>query len=577
MNELHYQLDLLKAMNQKLAEKEIMYTRIFEFAEGAFLYQSFENNRITALGQWEKFFDFKVRDQKDFSRILDQVDEVYVPELKSVLSLEKQGEKNAVAECQMKAKKVWLQFRALVTYNSDGQPVDKVIYILNVTKTRMQNEELTYMAYYDGLTGLYNRNYFVRLLTEYTKTAKEKNAIVSVMVLDIDEFRKVNDGLGIMVGDELVQQFGFFLREICGDDMIACHLHSDVFCLAIYDPSGTRSVDAIYREIQRRVKEPFHISSGQDITVTVSIGVAEYPEAAESVLELINCAELVVFKCKKQGKNLLQYFDAPILENFLNSIELENKLKRAVFNNDFHMYYQPQYYAGNRRLRGVEALIRWRDDDSQMISPAKFIPVAEKNGSIITIGKWVVEESIRQYAVWRKQFGFPFIMSINISALQYKREDFVDSIVGVLNRYNVRPAEVELEITESVLIDDFKAVYEKLKILRNYGIRISLDDFGTGFSSLSYLKKLPIDTLKIDKSFIDTVMTDSVTRVITESIINMVKSLGFESIAEGVEDEQQYNYLHAIGCDVIQGYLFNKPLSPEEFETVLSESPVAAV
>lgn len=189
----------------------------------------------------------------------------------------------------------------------------------------------------------------------------------------------------------------------------------------------------------------------------------------------------------------------------------------------------------------------------------------------------MVEESIKQYAAWRKQFGFPFIMSINISALQYKREDFVDSIVGILNQYHVKPAEVELEITESVLIDDFGAVYEKLKILRNYGIRISLDDFGTGFSSLSYLKKLPIDTLKIDKSFIDTVMTDSATRVITEAIINMVKSLGFESIAEGVEEEQQYNYLHAIGCDVIQGYLFGKPLSPEELETVLSESPAAKI
>lgn len=275
---------------------------------------------------------------------------------------------------------------------------------------------------------------------------------------------------------------------------------------------------------------------------------------------------------------MLQYFDAPILENFLNSIDLENKLKRAVFNNDFHMYYQPQYYAGNRRLRGVEALIRWRDEDATMISPATFIPVAEKNGTIISIGKWVVEESIRQYAAWRKQFGFPFIISINISALQYKRADFADSIVGTLNRYNVRPSEVELEITESVLIDDFGAVYEKLKLLRNHGIRISLDDFGTGFSSLSYLKKLPIDTLKIDKSFIDTVLTDSVTRVITESIINMVKSLGFESIAEGVEDEQQYNYLHAIGCDVIQGYLFNRPLAPEELESMLaSGEPVAAV
>lgn len=570
MNELHYQLDLLKAMNQKLTEKEKMYARIFEFSEGAFIYYSLEKNQVTALGQWETFFDFKVREPRDFSKILDVVEETQAEALKDVLFLEKKGEQNGVVDCQLKEKKTWLQFRTQVTYDGEGKPLDKVVYILNVTKARIQNEELAYMAYYDELTGLYNRNNFVQLLTEYTRIAKEENAVVSVMVIDIDEFRKVNDGMGIMVGDELVQQVGFFLKEICVENVIACHLHSDVFCLAIYDPVGARSVDAIYKAIQQRAKSPFHISSGQEIIITVSVGVAEYPEASESVLELINCAELVVFKCKKQGKNMLQYFDAPILEDFLNSIELENKLKKAVFNKDFYMCYQPQYYAGNRRLRGVEALIRWRDDDEKLISPATFIPVAEKNGSIITIGKWVVEESIRQYAFWRKQFGFPFIISINISALQYKREDFVDSIVEVLNRYDVRPAEVELEITESVLIDDFQGVYEKLKLLRSYGIRISLDDFGTGFSSLAYLKKLPIDTLKIDKSFIDTVMTDSATRVITESIINMVKSLGFESIAEGVEEEQQYEYLHSIGCDVIQGYLFGKPQSPQEFETLLA-------
>ena len=573
MNELHYQLDLLKAMNQKLAEKERMYARIFEFAEGAYLYYSFENNQAVTLGQWDDFFGFQVRELRDFSRILDVVEEAYTLELRDVLSPEKRGETSGLAECRLKDTKGWLQFRTLVTYDSGGRPVDKVIYIANVTKARMQNEELTYMAYYDSLTGLYNRNYFVRLLTEYTKRAREKNAIISVMVIDIDEFRKVNDGMGIMVGDELVQQFGFFLKELCEENVIACHLHSDVFCMAVYDPAGSRSVDMIYRAIQERAKEPFHISSGQDITITVSVGVAEYPEASDSVLELMNCAELVVFKCKKQGKNMLQYFEPPILEDFLNSIELENKLKKAVCNNDFYMYYQPQYYAGNRRLRGVEALIRWKDEDAHIISPATFIPVAEKNGSIVTIGRWVVEESIRQYALWRNQFGFPFIISINISALQYKREDFVDSIMETLNQYQVRPAEVELEITESVLIDNFQAISEKLRLLRDYGIRISLDDFGTGFSSLSYLKKLPIDTLKIDKSFIDTVMTDSVTRVITESIINMVKTLGFESIAEGVEEEQQYKYLHAIGCDVIQGYLFNKPLSPEELEkTVLSEN-----
>ena len=572
MNELHYQLDLLKAINQKLAEKERMYTKVCESAEGAFLYYSYEKNQITTLGQWKDFFDFNVNETKDFSKILDVVEEPYVLALRDVLYLEKMKEETATLDCQLKGKRIWLQFRTQIYYDQNGIPTDKVIYISNITKTKSQNEELTYMAYYDGLTGLYNRNYFVRLLSEYIRNASENNSVVSVMIIDIDEFRKINDGIGIVVGDELVQQFGIFLKEICEENVIACHLHSDVFCVAIYQPSASKNVETIYKAILKRTKEAFHISSGQEIHITVSVGVAEYPEASKSPLELINCAEIVVFRCKKQGRNMLQYFETPVLTDFLDSIELENKLKKAVFNKDFYMYYQPQYYAGNRRLRGVEALIRWKDDESGMISPSTFIPIAEKNGTIIPIGKWVVEESIKQYAAWRKQFGFPFIMSINISALQNKKDDFVDSIVEVLNKYKVKPGEIELEITESVLIDDFQSVSEKLKMLRDYGIRISLDDFGTGFSSLSYLKKLPIDTLKIDKSFIDTVLTDSATRIITESIINMVKALGLESIAEGVEEEQQYKYLHALGCDVIQGYLFSKPLSPEEFEAVVSGS-----
>lgn len=314
------------------------------------------------------------------------------------------------------------------------------------------------------------------------------------------------------------------------------------------------------------------MSDGSEIRITVSVGVAEYPEASRSALELINYAELVVYRVKEMGRNNIQYFNAPILDDFLNSVELENKLKRAVSNRDFIMHYQPQYYTGSRHLRGVEALIRWRDKDGNLVSPDTFIPVAEKNGTIVSIGKWAMEESIRQYSLWRTQFGFPFVMSINISALQYKKEDFVDFLLSVLNKYKVRPSEVELEITESVLIDDFEAVSEKLKLLRGYGVRISLDDFGTGFSSLSYLKKLPIDTLKIDKSFIDTVLTDNSTQVITESILNMVKALGFESIAEGVEEEPQYDYLRSVGCDVIQGYLFGKPLPADELASHISGS-----
>ena len=217
----------------------------------------------------------------------------------------------------------------------------------------------------------------------------------------------------------------------------------------------------------------------------------------------------------------------------------------------------------------MEALIRWYEGGKEVINPSTFIPIAEKNGDIIPIGNWVVEESIKQYAKWRALYQCTFMLSINISARQFNQEEFVPNLLKLLSDNSVDPYFIELEITESVLIEDFEPVRDKMKKLQDVGIRISLDDFGTGISSLSYLKKLPINTLKIDKSFIDTILTDSATRIITESIINMVKSLGFESVAEGVEQEQQYKYLHAIGCDVIQGFYLGEPLPVDEVEKLL--------
>ena len=570
MNDLQYQLDLLRAMNQKLSEKERMYRMICDADLGAFLYCSFQKKQICTLGQWNHFFDFEIRERKDFSRIIELVEEEQAMALGDVLQLDKNGKEAAETVCRMKDKRLWLQFKGVASYDENGEIIDKLICIRDVTKLHEQEEELHYMTYYDTLTGLYSRNYFVQRLSEFVREASETNNIVSVMILDVDDFRKVNDGQGIVIGDELVQQFGFFLKDLCsGENVIACRIYSDLFGVAVYAPDAINSVDSIYKAVRSRLREPFCLSDGREVKITLSAGVAEYPEAASTSLELLNCAEIVLFKSKDLGKNTIQYFNEPVLDDFLGAIELENKLKTAIRNERFVLYYQPQYYTGTKKLRGVEALIRWRDEDNKFISPATFIPMAEKNGTIIPIGKWVVEQSIKQYAAWRGQFGFPFIMSINISALQYKKEDFVDSIVEVMERYKVSPAEIELEITESVLIDDFDEVYEKLKVLRAYGIRISLDDFGTGFSSLSYLKKLPIDTLKIDKSFIDTVLTDPSSKVILESIVNMVKALGFESIAEGVELVEQYEYLQAIGCNVIQGYLFSRPLTSDDMEKIL--------
>lgn len=569
MDEMRYQLDLLKAMNQKISDAERMYRLICDTSNNAFLYYSYRTKTLRMLGAWGQFFDFSVKDLKDFDKLYEAVEEKYVVQLKDTLFIEKRRLLSDSMQCCLKNQKIWLEFETDVCYDDTGHPTDKIIRIKDVTKFKIQNDDLAYMAYYDSLTGLYNRNYFVRILGDFVRRAKEENTIVSVMFLDVDDFRRVNDGMGMLVGDELVQQLGQYLKTFSEENVIVCHMSSDIYCIAIYDPCGVRSVEHIHHTIQERVKQGFKLSNGQELDVTISVGVAEYPEAAQNALELINCAEIVMFKAKNYGKDAIQYFDAPILNEFLQSVAIENQLKNAVYNQNFVMYFQPQYYADNKRLRGVEALIRWRDDSGKMISPAVFIPIAEKNGTIIPIGSWVIEESVRNFTEWKRKYGYPMILSINISAIQYKRADFVSQVVNVLKKYDISPSEVELEITESVLIDDLSEVKDKLQLLREYGIKVSLDDFGTGFSSLAYLKGLPIDTLKIDKSFIDNIVEDDSSRIITEAMISMVDKLGFETIAEGVETQEQYEYLKDIGCDVIQGFLLGRPMPAEEIENLL--------
>ncbi|MBR1477669.1 MAG: bifunctional diguanylate cyclase/phosphodiesterase [Lachnospiraceae bacterium] len=569
MDELKYELDLLKAKNEKLIEDERMYREICENSDCAYLYVDIYKNKVKTIGKWSNFFDFDINTVSDLDKLYDAVGEDFSLSLRDTINAEKSGKKQAFCECQKLKGRMWIKVSVTALFDDKDEITHKIITLENITKLKFQSDELTYMAYYDALTGLYNRNYFVRCLAEFVDSARENDGIVSVMMMDIDDFKKVNDSLGIVVGDEVIQQFGSYLKTLTSETVIASHLSSDVYCLAIKNPAGATSVEKIYRQIKKRLEEHFALSDGRSVTIDISVGVSEYPESADNALELINCAEIVLFKSKELGKNTIQFFDTSVLNEFIHSVEMENKLKDAVFNRNFILYYQPQYFVESKKLRGMEALIRWKDTDNQMISPASFIPIAEKNGAIIPIGGWVVEQAISQYSEWSKKYGISFIMSINVSALQCGKEDFVDNILRLIEKYEVEPSEIEIEVTESILIDDFDVVSAKLMKLREKGLRISLDDFGTGYSSLSYLKKLPIDTLKIDKSFMDTVLNDSTTKIVTESIINMIRTLGYESIAEGVEVKEQYDYLQKAGCDVIQGYLFSKPKSAEELNDML--------
>lgn len=571
MDEMRYQMDLLTAINQKLGDQEKMYRLVCESSVNAYLYYSFESNEFTCMGNWNNFFDFEVKKREDLSMIYDIVDEKNIPILRNNLFLEKRGKEQESVECHISGKNVWYQFTTKVIYGEQDEPLDKIITVSDISKYKNQTEELIRMAYYDMSTGLYSRNYFVMVLGGFLRKAEEEKVTVSVLFVDIDDFKRINDGMGIVVGEGLLQSFAAFLKEFESEKVIISHFTGDLFCIAIYDPCGTRSVDHICKAIKEKVLEGIISPDGQKLLITACIGVAEYPEASNNALGLINCAEIVMFKAKASGKNMIKYYDTPIIKEFMHNVEIENKLKNAVFQKEFVMYFQPQFYVNSRKLRGAEALIRWYDKEEKFISPGVFIPIAEKNGMIVTIGQWVIEESIRNFAEWKKQFDCHIILSINISAIQYKQPNFVTDLIRIMQKYNIPANELELEITESILIEDFEEVVKKLNILRSHGIKISLDDFGTGYSSLSYLKEMPIDTLKVDKSFVDTIITDSSTKIITGAIIQMVKELGYETIAEGVEEQGQCDYLKAIGCDIIQGYFFGKPMPSEKIAELLRE------
>ena len=395
MNDLQFQLDMAQSVIQHLDSQEKMYQLVCSTSRNAFIYVDFIKKSLSVLGNWSSFFDFSLYNEGEFVKIIEKVEDCYKNDLQKLLFYEKTRKENYSLECKLDGQDRWFEFESTIIYQ-DGSPIEKVIRIRDISKLKRQNEELKYMAYYDTLTGLYNRNYFVRVLSEWIHSAESDNESIAVMCLDFDDFKKINDGLGLVAGDELAQLFGLFLKELLDDRMIASHVNDDTFYLAIKNPIGNHSVDYVFDKILNRLKMPFRLFGGHDIYITLCAGVAEYPETATNCLELINCAEVVMFRAKEMGTNQLKYFEAPIYKDFLDNVNLENRLKEAISMNRFVLYYQPQYDSKSGDLRGVEALIRWKDENGKLISPGCFIPLAEKSGLILPIGKWVLEEGIKK-------------------------------------------------------------------------------------------------------------------------------------------------------------------------------------
>lgn len=573
MEDLRYQIDLLTAMNEKLMNSEHIYRLCSEFSGSYFIYYNLKNEKHTELiGNWDDLVGSKISkhpyDENYMLSLVAEENQKLVRD--NIIDIEKRSERFSECVFQSKSKKSFFKANVKVNYDAHGIPFEKIVCISDITKQKNDTEEIEYFAFHDTLTGLYSRNYFITKLRDFCDRADKEKNTVEFMLIDIDNFKRINDSLGLVLGDELVQDFGLYLKDFSNENVLVGRFGSDVFSIAIYNPCGSRSCDMIFKNIKHRLRKPFILTNQSEVSFSVSAGVTEYPGGGNNAFELVKNAEIVLYVAKEKNKGSISYFDESMLDRFIKNVNLEERLKEAIENQDFEMYYQPLFSSENGAIRGAEALIRWPDKKGGFVAnPDSFIPMAEKNGSIISIGNFVFNEVFKYMQELKLKYKIDFTFSINISAIQLMKDNFLDELQKYMELYDINPENVELEITETVLINNFYDSIDKLTTLRRLGVKISLDDFGTGFSALSYLRELPISTLKIDKSFIDHINTDDKTTIIVGNTIDLVKKLQLESVAEGVEDKAQFDYLKEQGCDNIQGYLLSKPISKADFEKLI--------
>jgi len=443
--------------------------------------------------------------------------------------------------------------------------------IVIMEKSARLVKRLNELAYCDPLTGLSNRMFFRRSLEALLHDERECDGTFAVLMADLDNFKKINDTLGHSIGDRLLVEFAGRLREGVGESGIASRMGGDEFTLLLPGASRESGVEAA-RSIIRSLERPFRIG-GHELNVTPSIGVSVYPEDGRTIEELLKHADFALYLAKEKGKNNVQSFTRELSVAMHRKLEAESSLRKALEKGEFELFYQPKAATATRSIVGAEALIRWRRPGVGIVPPLAFIPIAEESDLIERIGCWVLREACRQTKAWQDAGFPPFRMSVNVSVRQFRQDDFADSVAEALRETGLEPRWLEVEITESV-VQNLKESHDVLHRLKTLGVHISLDDFGTGYSSLSILRSLPIDTIKIDKSFVDD-MAEKTGRSIVKTIIEMAENLELGVVAEGVETEAQAAELESLGCPVAQGYLYGKPMEASAFERAFAASEAA--
>ena len=442
----------------------------------------------------------------------------------------------------------------------------------DVSEQKRLDEQISFQLYHDALTSLPNRILF-RDRTKFAISQANRNARkVAVMFLDMDRFKVVNDSLGHLAGDKLLQKISKRLLTCIRDSDTLARVGGDEFNLMLPDIGSRDDVTQLINKMSRALEQPFIIENN-DVYVTFSIGTALYPENGNNSETLIKHADMAMYNIKGKGKNGHEFFSDHMQHLFQEHLSIENGIRKAIQENQFEVYFQPQYDVKLEKISGVEALIRWNHPDKGLITPNDFIPLAEETGLINDIGEWMLDASCHILQNWIKNNSVlsSITLAVNISSSQISTDNFVDFVLSTLNKYHLKAEQLELEITENTLMKDMDLVVGKLHELSAHGVHFAVDDFGMGYSSLSYLQTLPLNNLKIDRSFIATIQSEDDTNSIITAIVAMAKELGMNIVAEGVENEAQMNYVKAIGCPTVQGYWYGRPMPADELQVIALE------
>jgi diguanylate cyclase (GGDEF)-like protein/PAS domain S-box-containing protein len=460
-------------------------------------------------------------------------------------------------------------------HDPHGKVIGAVVVIHDVSAVRAMSLKMAHVSQHDALTDLPNRVLLNDRLSQAIALALRNNKKTAVLLLDLDRFKHVNDMLGHYVGDRLLKEIAKRIKGCMREADTVSRQGGDEFIILLQEVSDTIGTARAATQVLSLIAQPYFIDD-HEVHITGSLGISVCPDDGEDADTLIKHADAAMYQAKMQGRNKYQFFTPGINERAVKRFALEGSLRRALAREESALYYQPKMDVATGSITGAEALLRWPSRGMELASAAQFIPIAEESGLIIPIGEWVLRKACEQNRAWQEAGYAPIPIAVNVSAVQFKEKNFLELVSRTLDQTGLDPRYLELELTESVTMQDIEFTITLLESLKEMGVGLAIDDFGTGYSSLSYLKRFPIDTLKVDRSFIKDIVTDPDDAAITSAIISMAKILKQKVVAEGVETLEQFEFLRTQGCDLIQGYYVSEPLSAEDFERKILQRNGAA-